>query len=245
MRLGCVVLVVIAGCGRLGFEVRVGEDAAAELEPRDGRVPITPAFVQTYSARNPGFASVTASLPADVMAGNLLLVGVEFSPGAPFRLTGVTDDKNNRYSLLGPFDGLGDLRHYLAYAIARTSGPTTITSTLDGAPSPYYSLRLHEYASTAQTGPIEVSAFATGTDSSIDGARSGLITTTEPNELLFGYATFFGGSPGTGTEFTTRSTFDGDLTEDRLAPTPGGYEVTATMLGGSQWTVIGAAIRGR
>jgi hypothetical protein len=245
VRLGCLLVVLTAGCGRFGFEAHIGEDAAVDIDARDGHVPVAPVFVQTASAANAGFTTVTTAMPMDVVAGDLILAAIDFVPGTGITLTSVTDDKSNTYTLLGPFDGMGDTRHYLAHAIASTGGPTTVTSTVGSAPGTFYDLRLHEYTSTAQTDPIGETRSATGVDLSIDGARSGAITTTEPNGRIFGFVTFYGGSPGTGTGFTTRSTFDGDLTEDAPAPTPGSYEATGTMLGGMYWTAIGAAIRGR
>ncbi|CAN5795298.1 hypothetical protein BH11MYX3_BH11MYX3_05950 [soil metagenome] len=245
MRRACLLLVLIAGCGRFGFETRVDEDAAVENDASDGQVPVAPVFVQTESAENPGFTTVTTAMPMDVVAGDLILAAIDYVPGGASTLNSVTDDKGNIYTLLGPFDGMGDTRHYLAHAIAVTGGPTTVTSTVSSAPDTFYDLRLHEYARTAQTDPIGQTRSATGTDLAVDGARSGAITTTEPNQLIFGFMTFYNGGPGTGTGFTTRSTYNGDLTEDRPAPTPGSYEATATMLGGQYWTAIVAAIRGR
>ncbi|MBA3458547.1 MAG: hypothetical protein H0T46_01190 [Deltaproteobacteria bacterium] len=235
-------LVVLVGC-RINFTEVTANDAAPDADgATDGRMPLAPQFVQTSSTGNGGSTTAAMSLPNDVVAGNLLLVAIDLVPGPGNTLVSVTDDKGNPYTALGPWDG-NNVRHYLAWSIAQTAGPTTITSTLSAAPT-IYDLRLHEYANTEQTDPIEVTAFSTGTTTAVDGARSPTITTLEPNELVFGFFTLMNGTGIAGTGFTARSTFDGDLVEDKLAPTPGPYEAVATCPG-IWWNAVVAAIRGR
>jgi hypothetical protein len=236
------LLVALAGC-RIGFTERTTSDASPDVAS-DGRVPLAPRFVQTDSTANAGSTTAGLPLPSSVVAGNLILVAIDYVPGAGITLVGVSDDKGNPYTPLGPFDGNNGVRHYLAWSIAQAAGPTTVTSVLTSAPGTYYDLRLHEYTDTAQTNPIESTDVAAGTTIAVDGAHSPVITTREPNELIFGFFTLAGGTGSAGTGFAERSTFDSDLTEDKLAPTPGAYEAVATCTGTS-WTAIVASIRGR
>jgi hypothetical protein len=73
--------------------------------------------------------------------------------------------------------------------------------------------------------------------------RSGPATTTAAGELIFGYGTTTTAKVGTG--FVTRSTFDSDLTEDRISGAPGPYEAVGTMTTGTGWTMLMLALRGR
>ena len=237
-----IALVVLLASCRIGFSERTATDASPDVA-LDGRVPTAPQFVQTDSTRNAGSTTAGLALPNDVVAGDLLLVAIDLVPGPAITLVSVTDDKGNTYTPLGPWDA-NNVRHYLAWSIAQTSGPTTITSTLSGAPSMFYDLRLHEYANTAQASPIEMTAFSNGTTTAVDGAQSPTITTLEPNELIFGFFTLSGGAGAAGTGFTERSTFDADLVEDMAAPVPGPYQAIATC-SGLWWNALVASIRGR
>ena len=241
---GILVLVALAGC-RIGFDARTQPDAGADAstDAADARVPLPPRFVQTDSTMNPGAATIGLALSADVTAGNLLLHMIDYVPGTTIQLASITDDKSNTYQVIGPFDGNGNIRHYLAWSIAATAGPTTVTATLTGAPSTFFDLRLHEYENVDPIAPIQATASATGTTTAVDGAQSAPVTTVAPNQLIFGAITFFGVGTG-GTGFTIRSTFDGDVTEDMVAPTPGVYRAIGTS-SGSSWTATVAAIRGR
>lgn len=239
------LVVALAGC-RVGFSERGPGDAATDTAPDvevDGRIPLAPRFVQTNATANAGSTTAALALTNEVVAGNLLLVAIDVVPGPGLTLVSVTDDKGNAYTPLGPWDG-NNVRHYLAWSIAQASGPTTITSTMSAAPTSYYDLRLHEYANTAQTNPIEATAFASGTSTAVDAARSPTIMTLEPNELIFGYFTLLNGAGIAGTGFTMRSTFDADLVEDAPAPTPGPYQAIATCTG-QWWNAVVASIRGR
>ena len=232
-----VVVGVLAACGRVGFSPATGADGPAN------QIRTPPRFVQTDSTGAGSAAVATRALPANVAAGNMILVAIDVVPGAGITVV-VTDDKGQTYTVLGPFDGNDSVRHFIAYTLAQMSGPTTVTSTLSSAPATYHDLRLHEYANTAMTDPVEATASATGITQVMDGVRSGVVTTTEPNELIFGFATYAGqGVPGTG--FTLRSNFDFDLTEDRVAVTPGPYEALSTLTNGSTWTIDAVTIRGR
>jgi len=239
-----VVLVVLAGC-RIGFDARTAPDGGpdAVADGSDARIPLAPRFVQTDSTMNPGAATIALSFPADVVAGNLVLCAIDFVP-ATATLVSITDDKGNTYTAAGPFDGNGGVRHYLAWTIAAIGGPTTVTAMTSAAPTTFYDLRLHEYADVAAGSPVHGAASATGTTMAPDGAQSPPVTTTEPNELIFGFVTFFGPAGTAGTGFMSRSMFDADLTEDMVAVTPGTYRALATS-NGSSWTATVAAIRGR
>jgi hypothetical protein len=69
------------------------------------------------------------------------------------------------------------------------------------------------------------------------------IMTESDNELLFVLGVCDGtGTSGTG--FTLRSNFDGDVTEDMIAATAGSYVGMATESGDPGWTMSIAAFHG-
>ncbi len=109
------------------------------------------------------------------------------------------------------------------------------------APVGEIELYVHEYANISAFG---VAAGASGTgNTAVDGMQSPLVTTTVANELIFGYGTT--GQAKVGTGLTLRSGFRGNVTEDRLLPTPGSYRTTATMLYSASWTMIAATFKPR
>lgn len=243
--------VLLAGCGRRGFEERHGADAAIDAVvdatidvPGDSiDAPVTrtpPLFVQTRSADGNGTTTCTLAYSNAVAAGDLLVATIDITPSSSAVLVGVTDNRGDTFTALGPFDGNG-VRHYITHAYA-AGGPTTVTAEISSATNMYFDLRLHEYANTALVSPIEMAASKTGTSTGTDAATVTL-TTTEPNEMIFALATFVGtGNEGSG--FSVRSTYDGDVTEDRIVALPGAHDATATT-GAASWVISAAAIRGR
>lgn len=237
-----MILVLVAACGRIGFDAGGIDAAGAGDDGGDARIAAAPpAFVQTASSSADGQRMGSATLGQNVTAGDLILVAVDVGPGT-FALSSVTDNRGDAFTILGPFVGTG-LDEYVAYAYA-AGGQTTVTTTLDAAGTDFHAVRVHEYANVAPADPIEASATATGTTNVADGARSAPLTTTEPNELIFGVVTC-GAAPATqGTMFQRRSQFDGDITEDMVAATPGAYQATGTC-DGNAWNATGVALRGR
>lgn len=240
------VLVMLAACGRLGFP-EVVTDAAAPRDDMPGDAPLDAAhptgsisFVQVRSNGVNGGTSISTTLPA-VQAGDLLLAAIDFTPLTVVP-TSISDDHNNTYTLLGPFDGPGNPpnRQYLAYALSATTGDVTCTVTLSGV-NTYFELRLHEYAGVSTTAPVDVVVGNGGVTSGTDGAQVS-ITTTGPDELIFVLA-IFEQTGVAGTDYTLRDGFMNDVSEDRQAPLPMTYLASATMTSGGGWTVSALALR--
>jgi hypothetical protein len=197
-------------------------------------------FVQVNA--DDGIGTVTVSLDQDVMAHDTILVAVDyFGTGA---LTSITDTLGNTYKAYGPFDATG-LRQWLfaAYDVPAGTNAVTFVGDTDAGVEMY----VHEYAGIAATNALDVSAFKSGpSDPSTDGVNSGFATTTTPGDLLFGFAVT--GQVKAGTGFITRSTFNDNLTEERMALTPGSYQATATELNPSSrdaWNIVMAAFKPR
>jgi len=218
------VLVVAVACGRVGFDPSAPRDATAATDGTADATPRSFAFVQTKS-ENAGAASAhSIAFDARVTAGDLLVVAFDFDANTALTPILIGDMRATSYQLLGPFDN-GTNHQYIAYAVATSSG---------------IEVRIHEYAGAWPAAPLDQQVGANGGSLAMDGAQPPPLTTTQPDELIFGSFTFGGaGVPGTG--FTQRSSLDGDVTEDQLAATPGVHRVTATMLSGSSYTGCAAA----
>ena len=137
----------------------------------------------------------------------------------------------------GPIDATNTNRQYVAYAIAAASTATTVTATLSASVSAFSSsCAFAEYAGMSTVQPFDVAAGGAGNAVGTDSAATAPITTTGPNELIFGFV--IDGSVSAGAGFTTRGTDFADLTEDQIAPTPGTYRATATPTGDWIATVV-------
>ncbi len=207
----------------------------------DGSHPTgTISFVQVANNGVQGGSAIDATLSV-VQAGDLLLAAVDFAPQT-IVLTSISDDNNNTYTLLGPFDGPSNPpnRQYLAYAFAATTGAVKCTVRISGV-SDYLELRLHEYAGVSKTAPVDVVVGKGGVATGADGAQVS-ITTTGPDELIYALVIFEQGGVG-GTGYTLRDGFQDDVSEDRQAPLAMTYLASATMTAGSAWTITALALR--
>ena len=91
----------------------------------------------------------------------------------------------------------------------------------------------------SHTQPFDQAASQGGSTTGVEAAASPPVITTEPNELIFGVV--IDGAVSTGLGYTLRGNDFGDVTEDRIATTPGSYVVTASTNGG--WLATIAAFR--
>jgi hypothetical protein len=232
------IVMAACGCGRVGFDAdAMVVDAMVADTPQ---TPIT--FVQA-AAGAAGLTTFSLAFNSPLVAGHLIIVGLDFDMTTSIAPTQVIDTMQNVYRIVGPYDGPPN-RQYIAYTIAKTSGPDTVMATPSGAANSYFELRIHEYAGVFSGDPLDAAAGATGSSLAVDGAASPLILTTAPNELIFGLAVFTPTNGASGTGFTRRTSFVGDVTEDLIAVSPGSYRATATMNSGTSWTITVAAFRG-
>ena len=237
--------ILATACGRVDFDPsppRDATDATGATDATDATGDAAPrsfAFVQTKS-KNAGAASAhSVAFDAPVVAGDLIVVAFDFDANTALTPILIGDMRASSYQLLGPFDN-GTNHQYIAYAVATSSGIDSIAVALMGTSLSYLEVRIHEYAGAWPAAPLDQQIGANGASLAMDGARTPPLTTTRPEELIFGFFTFGGsGAPGTG--FTQRSSLAGDVTEDELAVTPGPYTPTATMLSGSSYTGCAAA----
>ena len=114
-----------------------------------------------------------------------------------------------------------------------------MTVTLNGA-SIGVSLEVyvHEYSGVDTVSPLDVTASSIGNSANLD---SGPATTNFANDLIFGWA-LAKSVNSSGAGFTPRSTFNSDLTEDKVVSAVGTYDATANG-DGSNWSMQMATFR--
>ncbi len=116
------------------------------------------------------------------------------------------------------------------YAPNIKGGPNAVTMTAVGVSgtsgNAFNQIAVHEYAGIALAAPLDVSAeAATNATSNPCLLASGLATTTEDGELIFGYGNVLHGPLSGGAGFTVRESFGG-ITEDRLQTNAGPVAAT-------------------
>ncbi|MEO8844699.1 MAG: hypothetical protein ABI591_27725 [Kofleriaceae bacterium] len=228
-----VVLVVLVGCGRIAFDSKTAtEDGAtgsdSGLGSADGGGESAVEFVQAKGSAYGMATTAALAWPATVIAGDLLLVGIDF--GSTTTVTSVSDDLNNQWTLAGPVDGY--TREYVAYAIANATGADTAYVDV-AAGSPYLEVRLHEYRGVSATAPYD-GVFGNSVDTM---PATVSVTTHAAGQLVFVMTIFtMFTTPSAGAGFTLRDTFANDATEDRIVPTASTFDAITNYSSYSPWT---------
>jgi hypothetical protein len=217
----CSLLVSLDDLKGSGVADSAASDAAVESAVD---APIhTIAFVQAVADY---YSNTGLTFASSVVDGNAVIVVVANSvPGA----VAVSDEKGNSYAtIIGPYaasDG-GTLSLFVTFGV--TGGFTNIhVSAPDGGTG-------YIYYAAEYSGITTLDGTGTGNTQSLgtDALVTSSVSTTADPELVFGYAEGLG-NVDPGTNFTARSLFDGNTIEERIVTTPGAYQATATLLGGT------------
>jgi hypothetical protein len=175
--------------------------------------------------------STTIAFTSNNTAGNLIVVGFYFDDTV--NVSSVTDTQGNVYVRAGTqvhsaaLSALSDIY----YAKNIIGGANAVTVTLSGPVG--LTVFIHEYSGLDQNFPLDVTASSTGNSTTLD---SGLATTNFANELIFGWGP--NGQAGiisAGSGFTTRSTFNSLISEDKTVSAIGPYDAVATMTVSTGW----------
>jgi len=163
-------------------------------------------------------------------AGNGLLVYVQWQTDTPPPT--VTDTQGNAYELAVAQSG--NWSNALLYAQNVKGGANTVTASFTANQT--IELWVHEYANL---GSLDSTAHAVGTTATM---LLGPLAASQPGELL--WAGFMDGKMQTATAgFTTRSTFDSNLTEDTVAAAAGSTTIAATQLAAQLWVAVAASFK--
>jgi hypothetical protein len=198
------------------------DSESSVTEPVGGGI----AFVQGTANSNQaaGATTCSASLPAPATAGDLIVVGANWFSQVATAV--VSDSQGDAYqAAVAPTNWSGtSYRAQVFYAKNITGGATSVTVTLSGGSNSGCEMYVEEYSGIDPVSPLDQTAVATGPGGQTPS--SGARTTTQPQELIFGYAESADAIAGAGAGFTTRSTYNGNLVEDEIVSATGSYAAT-------------------
>ena len=194
------------------------------------------AFVQAAAkATSASATSLTTSFTANTLAGDVILVGFDFSTSAS--ASSITDSQGNTFTEVGSqLTSPGGSRSRVYAAKNIKGGADTVTVTLSGSSS-WLEIYLTEYSGVDTVTPVDAQAGASGSAASVS---SGNATTTQAGDVIYGYCVAdWKCSAGSG--FAARSTLNNNLIEDMQAGAAGSYAAKATANNG--WTMQLVALK--
>ena len=195
-------------------------------------VSAAPAYV-TGNAKACTATSCAVSLTS-TNAGDVIVLGLFVLNSTS--VSSVIDTQGNQYTLIGSPQTWSPKSYVerLYYAKSIKGGADTVTVTLSG--SKYMEVRLYEYSGLDTSSPLDASA-TPHTGNSVTGT-SGILTTTNANDLLFGYFHSAGSVTNTaGSGFTGRTfSIDGyPLGEDQNVTIANSYSATMNFSGSANY----------
>jgi hypothetical protein len=220
------VAVLLAGCGRIGFDLLDGGGATADgpMGSSDAGATMVPSNLQSITISQDQGNNITAQFFGNVTQGDLLVAAFTFAPvGA---VTKVEDTVSSHFTVLAPVDNSAGQRVELAYAAAALTGHDEVTVFIADEATDFELVAL-EYAGIAASSPLQAMASAQATD----GSGSVELATTASNELALGYAVTPDGNTTVGAGMIGRSFTANDIVEDAVVAVPGEFEVNATTTG--------------
>jgi chitodextrinase len=198
-----------------------------------------PAFVQEKDKQIDSGNNNSVALSKPTAAGNLIVVYLIWdSTGSAT----VSDSLGNHFASATAVArwSNGRYRAQIFYAANVRGGADTVTATFATAVKSFGLVYVHEYSGISQTAPVDVTASTSGTSGALN---SGAVTTTNASELLFAGGVSANVVTAAGAGYTPRSTFQGNMTEDRIVSATGSYAATASNSGGA-WAMQLVAFRG-
>jgi hypothetical protein len=201
-------------------------------------------YVQGNSASpQTSLRSLTVPFPAAQAAGNLDVVIVSFYDDTS-SVASVADMRGNVYRTAtgaGAICTTGHSTIGIYYAANIAAGANGVTVTFN-ASVPYPEVMIAEYQGADPISPFDVGSAAAGTSAT---SNSGSATLSSANELIVAANYVENGTVGPGPSFTKRfiTSPDSDILEDRMAPTSGSYNATASLNASGWWVSAMAAFR--
>ena len=195
---------------------------------------------QNYACPQTPQSEVAMTYPATQTAGNLNILAIGWND-VTANITDVTDSVGNTYRMAVPTFRGGGLSQAIYYAAnILSSGSNTVTVTFD-QPAQFVDLRATEYSGLSQDNPFDAGASASGTGALAD---SGLLMTSQTNELLFAAGIVGGSFTGPGAGYVQRviTQPNKDIVEDMVAVSVRTYNATAPLASGG-WLMQVAAFK--
>jgi hypothetical protein len=182
----------------------------------------------TYAATGAAGTSLSVTFTQANTAGDLIVIAAGWTDTTS-NVTSVADTAGNTYvKAVGPTLYSPDLSQVIYYAagIKAAAAGNKITVTMN-ATSNSLDLRTAEFGGLAASGPLDVTAGASG---KALAASSGAATTTHPYELLFGAGMSSNLYSSAGAGFTLIAfTSNGNMFEYEIVQTAGSYAATASQ----------------
>jgi len=194
-------------------------------------------FLQEKENQIASGTSVSVGFSNPTTAGNTIVAYVIWSNKNSVALT---DSRGDTFVGVGsPVIWAGGNSAQVFYATGISGGSDTVTATFRDAVGAFGVIYIHEYSGISTVNPVDVTASAAGSSALMN---SGSVTTTSPNDLIFGAGVSSHTVTSAGTGFSARSLAFGNITEDRTAASAGSYSATATH-NGTDWAMQVVAFR--
>jgi chitodextrinase len=180
-----------------------------------------PSFVQAIENQISSGSRVSVSFNSSTNAGNTIVAYVIWDNTKSVTLT---DSVGNTFNSVSPPVNWGNGNSaQIFYASGIAAGTDSVTATFRNSISNFGIIYIHEYSGISATNPVGFTASATGSSPFLN---SGSISTPSTNYLIFGGGVSDNVVTAAGTDFIARSLAYGNITEDRIAASPGTYAAT-------------------
>jgi chitodextrinase len=183
---------------------------------------LPPSFVQSQENQISNGSSVSAAFNTATHAGNTIVAYVIWSNSGSVALTDSRGDTFN--SVSAPVLWGGGYSAQIFYASGIAAGVDSVTASFRNQVSSFGIVYIHEYAGISTSNPVDFTASAIGSSPTLN---SGSITTPDGNYLIFGAGVSDNSVTSAGDGFIARSLAFGNITEDRIANSPGTYSAMA------------------
>jgi glucose/arabinose dehydrogenase/chitodextrinase len=207
--------------------------ALAVMLALSGAQAATSAFVQGRAKEITSGTTNSVAFNNANTPGNLIVAYVVWGNTGSVSLS---DTQGNTYTAAAPATSWGNgnaWRSQAFYAKNIAGGANTVTATFGSSIASFAILYIHEYSGLDRTNPLDKTAAAAGTASTMN---SGSATTSNGNDLIFGAGASSSTVTAVGTGFTSRLTDFGNRTEDKTVTSAGSYNATATQ-NGDRWVM--------
>jgi chitodextrinase len=196
-----------------------------------------PTFVQSNENGVSSGTRISVSFNNSISAGNTIVVYVIWDNTKSVTLT---DSRGNTFnSVSAPVLWGSGNSAQIFYASGISGGTDSITATFRNSISNFGIIYIHEYSGISSVNPVDFTASATGSSPFLN---SGTISTPSTNYLIFGGGVSDNVVTEAGSDFIARDLAFGNITEDRIAATPGNYAATA-IHNGLVWAMQVVAFR--
>lgn len=248
-----VALLVLVGCGRIGFDpLGAGGDDVVTGDGRlgdgnatndDGATVSGPSFDQVNVAEVTG-SNITAqvTLPNPIALGDVIVVAVGWRSNTG-TISALTDNRGNIYTAVcnlvrGGGSGGTSTQELFASRVTVAGATTTITVTTT-VTSPGLSIRAASYKGVASAGAFDC---LTGSGGNSNLAQAGGTVTTIGSMIAGANTADVPSGSTNGLTVRRVSPLFGDLVFDKLATTTGFQIISVQLSGAGNWVMQAAAL---